>query len=108
MSDQITGGGERIAAVVPQFDIALWGYDREQVEECLMDLAGRLEDALVRLDAAELLHAQLTDAQKELAHLRRNREEPTWSVQLAEIMKTAEGLRRRAGQHADHPGSAGG
>jgi hypothetical protein len=29
---------------IPEFEIALWGYDREQVDRCLYDLIARLED----------------------------------------------------------------
>lgn len=96
MSDHV-----RVADTIPEFDIALWGYDRLQVERCLYDLTGRLEDALGRLDSVEALHQQLCDVQVELDQLRLSLEQqPHWTYQLAEIMQTAEALRGQAEQAA--------
>lgn len=102
MGDQTAdGGGYGAASMIPQFDIALWGYDREQVEECLTDLAVRLDEALGRLTSVELLQAQLYQTQEELDRLRRNSDEPSWSVQLANIMEAAEQLRGEAEREAE-------
>jgi hypothetical protein len=82
---------------MPEFDIALWGYEREQVDHCLRDLTGRLEDALGRLDSVEVLHQQLCEARVELDQLQRSMEEqPHWSYQVAELLQTAEALRSEA------------
>lgn len=94
--------------VIPDFDVSLWGYDRQQVERCLLDLTRRLDDALTRLDSIAVLQRQLCDTQIELDQLRLQMErEPHWSYRLAEIMHTAEQLREAAEQDelasADEP-----
>lgn len=90
---------------IPDFDVTLWGYDRGQVERCLEDLVGRLEQALVQLDAVDVLHSQLCDAHVEIDQLRfsteaRIEDETSWGGRLSEIMAAAEELRARAEQEA--------
>jgi hypothetical protein len=90
------------AVPVPEFDMALWGYDREQVEDCLADLATRLADAERKLSSVELLQAQLYEAQVELDQQRRGGkgQPPSFSEQLAKIMEAAEELRGQAEREA--------
>lgn len=88
--------------IVPDFDVVLWGYDRQQVQQCLDDMTIRLEDALGKLDAVETLQSQLAEARLELDQLRLAAEEhPSWSDRLSKIMMTAEALRERAKQDAE-------
>jgi cell division septum initiation protein DivIVA len=77
---------------MPEFDLALWGYHRGQVDRCLEDLSVRLEDALGRLSAVEALHAQLSEVTLELDQLRRSvPERERWAERLAAIMAAADG-----------------
>jgi hypothetical protein len=95
------GARKKQDGIVPDFDVVLWGYDRRQVQRCLDDMTLRLEDALRKLDAVNVLQAQLFAARLELDEMRRAAEEhPTWSGRLSKIMKTAEALRERAEREA--------
>jgi cell division septum initiation protein DivIVA len=88
--------------LVPDFDVVLWGYDRQQVQQCLDDMTVRLEEALSQRDAFEVLQSQLSEARLELDQLRLAAEEkPSWSDRLSKIMMTAEALHERAKQDAD-------
>lgn len=88
--------------LVPDFEIVLWGYHREQVERCLEDMTARLEEALCRLDGVELLQAQLCEAQIEVDLLRRAAEErPSVANRLAALLKSAEELREHARRDAE-------
>lgn len=88
--------------MIPDFEVVLWGYDRGQVERCLVDMTGRLEQALSQLDAVEVLQGQLCETQLEVDQLRLAAEErPSLANRLAEIMKTAEELHLRARQDAE-------
>jgi cell division septum initiation protein DivIVA len=76
---------------MPEFDLALWGYHRGQVDRCLEDLSVRLEDALGRLSAVEALHAQLSEVTLELDQLRRSvPERERWAERLAAVMAAAD------------------
>jgi hypothetical protein len=87
---------------VPDFEIALWGYHRRQVDRCLADLTVRLELAHRQLDAVDLLQAQLCEAHLEIDQLRRAAEDrPSVANQLSLIMKTAEGLYEQAQREAE-------
>lgn len=81
-----------------EFDIALWGYDRRQVDRCLDELTRQLEEALGQLQLVDDLQTQLYHAQLEIERLRHQQpdEQPPWSEQLATIMATAEHLREQA------------
>jgi cell division septum initiation protein DivIVA len=88
--------------LVPDFDIVLWGYDRQQVRQCLDDMTARLEEALSQRDAVELLQAELCEARLEIEQLRLAAEEnPTAADRLSKIMMTAEELRTRAARDAE-------
>jgi len=87
---------------VPDFEIALLGYDRRQVERCLADMADRLEVALAKLDSLELLQAQLCEAYLEIDQLRLAAEErPSVANRISKLMMTAEDLYARARQEAE-------
>lgn len=89
-------------AIVPDFDVVLWGYDRAQVQRCLDDMTIRLEDALSKLDSVEVLQSQLSEVRVELDQMRMYAEEnPSWSDRLSKVMKTAEALREKATQDAE-------
>lgn len=84
-----------------EFDVALWGYDRRQVERCLRHLSERLTEADAELARVHQLRTQLYEAQWELDQLRRDAQQRSaWSDRLAEVMATAEQLRARAEQDA--------
>lgn len=86
----------------PQFDVTVWGYDRQQVDQTLQDLAARLADADRQLQSVRQLRAQLAQAQWEIERLRERAEHPPgWSHRLAEIMATAEQLRDQATRDAE-------
>jgi cell division septum initiation protein DivIVA len=88
-------------SLVPEFDIVLWGYDRQQVQQCLDDMTTRLDDALSQRDSVELLQAQLCEARLEIDQLRLAAEEnPNAAARLSKIMMTAEELRDRAAREA--------
>jgi len=96
------GKREEKPAHLPDFEIALWGYHRRQVDECLTDLTVRLELAHRQLDAVDLLQAQLCEAHLEIDQLRQAAEErPSVANRLSLIMKTAEGLYERAQREAE-------
>jgi cell division septum initiation protein DivIVA len=105
MGEHKHNGGKRKAQVaghVPDFDIVLWGYDREQVRRCLDDMTVRLEEALGRLDSVEVLQSELCDAQVEIEQLRQAaEEEPSLAGQISKIMSVAEQLRCQAEQDAE-------
>jgi hypothetical protein len=87
---------------LPDFDLALRGYHRRQVERCVHDLSARLEAALSQLDAVEVLQAKLCEAEVEIEHLRqeiaaRDAGDPPYAARLAKIMEEAERLRVKAG-----------
>jgi cell division septum initiation protein DivIVA len=89
-------------SLVPDFDVVLWGYDRQQVRQCLDDMTARLEEALSQRDAVELLQAELCEARLEIEQLQREAEEnPTAANRLSKIMMTAEELRNQAAQEAE-------
>lgn len=93
------------AEAVPEFDVVLWGYDREQVDQCLRDLIERLEVAVGQLGLVETLQAQLCEAQLEIDRLhRRQPQDPSWAPQLASIMAAAEQLRAQAAKEAHASG----
>jgi hypothetical protein len=97
--------------IVPDFDVVLWGYDRQQVQRCLDDMTIRLERAFSQLDSVKVLQSQLAQARLELDQMRLAAEEnPSWSDRLSKIMMTAEALRVRAEQDAGavHAGAGGG
>lgn len=88
--------------LVPDFEIVLWGYDRQQVERCLEDMTARLEEALCQLDGKEQLQAQLCDTQIEVDQLRQAAEErPSVANRLAALLKSAEELREQARRDAE-------
>jgi cell division septum initiation protein DivIVA len=88
--------------LVPDFDVVLWGYDRQQVRQCLDDMTVRLEQALSQRDAVDLLQAELCEARLEIERLRQAADEsPTAAARLSKIMMTAEELRERAAQDAE-------
>jgi chromosome segregation ATPase len=87
---------------LPDFDLALRGYHRRQVERCVHDLSARLEAALSQLDAVEVLQAKLSEAEVEIEQLRhelasRDAADPPYAARLAKIMEEAERLRVKAG-----------
>jgi hypothetical protein len=87
--------------LLPDFDIVLWGYDRQQVRQCLNDMATRLGEALGELGAVEPLQAELCEARVEVERLRRAAEQdPDTADRLSKIMATAEELRDRAARDA--------
>lgn len=87
--------------LVPDFEIVLWGYDRREVDRCLVDMTARLEEALCRLDSMEMLAAQLTEAQLEIDQLRRSAEQrPSVANRISLILKSAEELHDQARQRA--------
>jgi cell division septum initiation protein DivIVA len=84
------------------FDIALRGYDRRQVDRCLDQLTSQLDEAVSQLETVEVLQAQLCQAQVEIEQLRHYaRDNVPWSERLGTIMAAAEQLWRRAAQDAD-------
>lgn len=92
---------KRHDGIVPDFDVVLWGYDRQQVQQCLDEMTLRLEDALSKLDSVEVLQSQLSEARLEADQLRLAAEEnPSGSHRLSKIMMTAEALRERAEREA--------
>lgn len=98
--------GSRNGSILPDFEVALWGYHRQQVERCLADLTARLEDALSRGDSVPLLQQELCQTRVELDQLRKlMQREPHWSYRLAQIMKKAEQLRQEAQQRGGEPDS---
>jgi cell division septum initiation protein DivIVA len=97
--------------LLPDFEVVLWGYDRQQVRQCLDDMTARLEEALSQRDAVELLQAQLCEARLEIEQLRLAAEEnPTAADRLSKIMMTAEELRNQAARDAEaiRAGAGGG
>lgn len=87
---------------VPDFDIVLWGYDREQVRRCLDDMTARLEVALSQLDSMEVLQSELCDAQVEIEQLRQAADEqPSLAGRISKLMSVAEQLRSQAERDAD-------
>jgi cell division septum initiation protein DivIVA len=95
------GDRKKHDGIVPDFDVVLWGYDRQQVQRCLDDMTLRLEEALSKLDSVDVLQEQLSEARLEVDQMRLAAEEnPSWSDQLSKIMMTAEALRERAEQEA--------
>jgi cell division septum initiation protein DivIVA len=96
-------------SLVPDFDIVLWGYDRQQVRLCLDDMTARLEELLSQRDAVELLQAQLCEARVEIEQLRQAAEEnPTAADRLSKIMMRAEELHNQAVREAEVIRSRGG
>lgn len=81
---------------LPEFDLALLGYDRRQVKRCLRELTTRLDEALRQLDANLILRQQLAEAQRELEYLRRKpptplgSTDPDWSERIGRILAAAE------------------
>lgn len=95
-------GRAQVAGHVPDFDIVLWGYDREQVHRCLDDMMARLEEAFSQRDSVEVLQSQLCEARVEIEQLRRAAEEqPSAEGRLSKIMSVAEQLRCQAEQDAE-------
>lgn len=95
------GKGEA-AGNLPEFDVVLWGYDREQVHRCLDDMTVRLEEALRARDSVEVLQADLCEAQVEIEQLRQAAEDqPSAAGRLSKIMSVAEQLRCQAEQEAE-------
>lgn len=87
---------------LPEFDVALWGYDRQQVDQCLADMTTRLEEAFRQLDSVETLQTQLCEAHVEIGQLRMAVEErPGAAERLSKVMFAAEVLRRQAAEEAD-------
>lgn len=103
------GGHRKGKGKEPGFDIALWGYDRRQVDRCLDDLTAQLEEVVSQLHAVDALQAQLVQANAEIGELRLAAEaQPPFSERLSGIMAAAEQLWRRAaeageGEHAGRP-----
>lgn len=105
---------DRDGDTTSEFDLALWGYDRNQVDRCLEDLTARLEEALSQLTLVEALQVQLGQARLELDQLRQRQvADPVWNERLATIMAAAEQLWDQATRDADairaqahHAGSA--
>lgn len=88
--------------LVPDFEIALWGYDRGQVERCLADMVDRLEVALAQLDALEQLQAQLCEAHLEIDQLRSAAEQrPSVANRISSLMMIAEELYEQARREAE-------
>lgn len=82
---------------LPEFDLAVLGYDRRQVKRCLRDLTARLDEALRQLDANLVLRQQLAEARRELEYLRRKppappigADDPGWSERIGRILAAAE------------------
>jgi cell division septum initiation protein DivIVA len=95
-------GKQQAAGNLPDFDIVLWGYDRDQVHRCLDDMTVRLEEALGQRDSVEVLQSQLCEAQLEIEQLRQAAEdEPSLVGRISKIMSVAEELRCQAEQDAE-------
>ncbi len=80
-----------------RFDLAVLGYDRRQVQQCLRDLTNRLEEALRQLDATLILRQQLAKARQEVEYLRKNPPppprdvpDPKWAERIGRILEAAE------------------
>lgn len=95
------------------FDIALWGYDRRQVDRYLDDLTAQLVEVTNQLQTVDALQAQLVEANAEIGELRLAAEtNPAFAERLSGIMHAAEQLWRRAADagaagHPDPPVGAG-
>lgn len=76
------------------FEVALLGYDRQQVEQYLEDVTARLREALYGLDAKALLHQQLYEACCEVDRLQGRGRTPTedlpWPDRISQILEIAE------------------
>lgn len=103
------GGRRKGRGTEPNFDIALWGYDRRQVDSCLSQLTTQLEEAGDLLGTVDALQAQLAQAHSEIGELRLAAQvHPPIADRLAGIMHAAEELRRQAagagnGEHSGEP-----
>lgn len=91
------------------FDIALWGYDRRQVDRYIDDLTAQLAEAWSQLDTMDVLQAHLAQAHAQIGELRLTATAPPgFAERLSEIMHAAEQLWRQAadaggGDHPDRP-----
>lgn len=101
------GGRRKGKREEPNFDIALWGYDRGQVDRCLDRLTAQLEEAGDLRGTVDALQSQLARAHSEIGELRLAAEvNPPIADRLAGIMHAAEQLWRQAayGRGAEHLG----
>jgi len=87
---------------LPNFDLAVLGYDRRQVDKYLAELTDQLAEATQQLDVVAILYAELCQAQLENDRLRRQAgHDPAWAEQLSTIMAAAEQLWSQAAREAD-------
>lgn len=59
-----------VSLVDSSFDVALWGYNRGQVRDCLTELERQLAELISERDRAAELAVRLADAEREVATLR--------------------------------------
>lgn len=90
----MAGQREPGPALAEVFEVVLWGYDRDQVRDCLLDLEERLTVLYAEQRRAERLDAELAHCRREVADLRaRLSGVPVVhqvGTEVAEILQTAE------------------